>query len=293
VCLFRVIETGKHLNDIQAPIVVDRHKGKIMSKESGIRGAYRDATAIVFDWSGTISDDIAICHKSSQMLSARYGIPVCDDKMIWARSCATSAYYAAKRCGSNASEEEIQTAHREAMRVLAIQQPDLVPQIIPCVRNALETLVQRVAGKARLFVVSAHPQTMLEKEVERYGLLSTVFAPKDIYGDCSNKANRLEALRRQGDLDVVYRKTIYVGDTSGDVIAARTYGAVAIAVASGYHDRARLASETPDMIYDNVPHFVEDFLFSRTPACCDDNASTDTSSTTTQQSSTHAQKYDV
>ena len=42
-----------------------------------------------------------------------------------------------------------------------------------------------------------------------------------------------------------------IGDTPLDIACARAFGAVAVAVATGFHPYAELAGETPDLLFES------------------------------------------
>jgi uncharacterized protein len=109
-------------------------------------------------------------------------------------------------------------------------------------RQALAAV--RDAG-GRTLVVSAKVQHALEKVLTDTGLADLV--------DHAAGGHFAEA---KGTVLAEHGATAYVGDHPGDVRAARAAGATAVAVATGPHTAAELATTAPDVVLDDLAGFT-------------------------------------
>jgi phosphoglycolate phosphatase-like HAD superfamily hydrolase len=64
----------------------------------------------------------------------------------------------------------------------------------------------------------------------------------------------LAARRAQALIGYPFRpeQVLVIGDTPLDIECARAFGAVAVAVATGFHSRAELMTERPDLLFDDL-----------------------------------------
>jgi phosphoglycolate phosphatase len=120
--------------------------------------------------------------------------------------------------------------------------PDAPPvTVLPGAAEALAAV--RDAG-GRTLVVSAKIQPALEKVLADTGLAGLV--DEAVGGRFADAKGEVLAARGA---------TGYVGDHPGDVVAARTAGAVAVAVATGPHTAAELRAEHPDVLLADLRAF--------------------------------------
>jgi len=82
------------------------------------------------------------------------------------------------------------------------------------------------------------------------------FFPVGAFGDDSDNRNELpriavQRVRKQFGRTFRGQEVIIVGDTPADVACARHFGARAVAVATGFHDRQGLADSRPDALFDD------------------------------------------
>jgi len=120
--------------------------------------------------------------------------------------------------------------------------PDAPP--VTVLAGAAEALSAVREAGGRTLAVSAKIQPALEKVLADTGLAALV---DDAVGGRFGAAKG-EVLRERG-------ATAYVGDHPGDVVAARTAGAVAVAVATGPHDAGELAGHEPDVLLTDLAGF--------------------------------------
>jgi phosphoglycolate phosphatase-like HAD superfamily hydrolase len=78
-----------------------------------------------------------------------------------------------------------------------------------------------------------------------------------------NALARIAVERARERYDVPAERCIVVGDTEHDVACARAAGAHVVAVATGVHDRAHLASHAPDLLLDDLTGLEVCLAFAR------------------------------
>lgn len=114
--------------------------------------------------------------------------------------------------------------------------------LLPGAREALEAVT---ADGATVLVVSAKKDTHVRLVLERVGL--SAYVPT-VVGERFGEG-KADALREAG-------ARVYVGDHAGDVLGARSAGAVAVAVATGPTDRCALVDAGADVVLDDLTGFV-------------------------------------
>jgi uncharacterized protein len=114
--------------------------------------------------------------------------------------------------------------------------------------GAVEALTAVRAAGGRTLVVSAKAQPALELVLAETGLAELV----DVAVGGRYAGGKGEVLLAHG-------ATGYVGDHPGDVVAARTGDAAAVAVATGPHSAAELSASAPDVLLEDLTGFADWF----------------------------------
>lgn len=113
----------------------------------------------------------------------------------------------------------------------------------------IEALLQRLLGAGiPAYIVTAKPQEPLHKILRVKGwarLFRACFSPDSFGG---NDRSKTELLRSMLDSHLSGLAAVYIGDSPGDVIAARSNGIPVIGVLYGDGDVERLRSESPDFV---------------------------------------------
>ena len=119
--------------------------------------------AIVFDWSGTLSDDAALCLDADNRLLGRHGhAPITLQKFReYYLNRDLVGFYEREFGIRFASHAEMQGEYERALH-----ESEIKPTPYP---NAARTLAALKNAGLRLFVLSAHPQRVLEREAADYG----------------------------------------------------------------------------------------------------------------------------
>lgn len=158
-----------------------------------------------------------------------------------------------------AIERLLPTYHEAMARNLAsiIDQYDV--QACPGARALVEALHQR--GDVMMGIVTGNVKDAAAVKLRAAGYDPAWF-PIGAYGHEAFERDHLPpiALRRAIEhygFDVHPRDVIVIGDTPADVSCARALGAVAVAVGTGFCERAELVACNPDHLLDDLTGFLD------------------------------------
>ena len=190
---------------------------------------------VIFDWSGTLSDDTDIVYDSAMRILKHHGKPRVPRKRFF-EMFVFPPVKLCRRLGIRESEGRLQKLYEGFFRKAG---KSLRPKPLP-VKRLLSVLTRR--GK-KIFVVSAHPHNLLLSEARRYGFDSYF---EGTYGGVKNKAKKIEAIIRKNR----FRKSrvVYVADHVQDIEVAKQVGIRSIAVSWGYNQSEALKRERPDFL---------------------------------------------
>lgn len=193
---------------------------------------------VIFDWSGTISDDILPCYNAGMRVRREFGLPNMNLEE-WKRNLAPTAVDFFKREGVKEDPYKIFKMFSDFFA----EGPNR-PKLFDDAKEVLSFLKSR--GKT-ISIVSGHPHTHLQDEVKIFGVgefLSSVF------GSVHDKAEKLVEIAKR--LGVKPSEIAYVGDTTHDIHAAKKAGVHSIAITRGYQGGEQLREEEPDFVIDSL-----------------------------------------
>ncbi|MBI4435721.1 HAD family hydrolase [Candidatus Uhrbacteria bacterium] len=202
--------------------------------------------AVLFDWSGTISDDRLAVYEANKKMCDYWSVP-CESFEEWTRTASMTPIDGFRKKGVEASGDEIYALYR-----LYFQESldaGIRPAVFPDAHEALSQL--RGAG-LRLGIVSSHPQSYLTQEANDYLIHPLV---ELLHGDARNKVESLKEVCQI--LGLERERTLYIGDTIYDIRSAREAGLVTAGVSTGYHTHEALAAENPDYLFTSLNQLVE------------------------------------
>jgi HAD superfamily hydrolase (TIGR01549 family) len=204
--------------------------------------------AVVFDWSGTLSDDAALCCDARNIMMAKYGKPpiTMNEFRNYYTMRDLVGFYREKHGVHFASHEAMMREYEQAL-----EKSKLKAKPFPRAKETLEAL--KKAG-IRLFVLSAHPQRVLEREAKEY-CFHDFFEKTGFVGTVWNKTDTLKRIVAENKLEK--QKTLFVGDVVLDVQSGKLAGVKTCAATYGYHPREWLEKEKPDFVIDDVSELVK------------------------------------
>lgn len=131
-------------------------------------------------------------------------------------------------------------------------------EILPGVSELLNQLAQRPDSELGLLTGNARDGARIK--LEHYELMHhfSFGGYGDAHADRDGVAHEaLAATRHHLDSQLAPEQVWVIGDTPFDITCARAIGANVLAVATGWHDRDRLAAAQPDLLLDDLTETAE------------------------------------
>lgn len=214
----------------------------------GARVFESDMKSVIWDFNGTILDDVELATRSMNELLRRRGLPTID-KATHRRVFQFPVFDYYRRLGFDLNGEDQRDISDEFHSVYqaGIGSCSLNPGIAEAL-NYLEK------GGIDQFVLSAAEEEMVESWVRLHGIQGRF---RGVYGLsdrlAASKTRRCRDLIEDFDLDP--SATLFIGDTDHDVAVARAVGCRPLAVLQGHQDGSRFAGADCE-IYDSFHDMV-------------------------------------
>ena len=204
---------------------------------------------IVFDWSGTLSNDMLPVYETVMKVFAHFGVErISFDEF---RDTYTLPYTVhARMFGIAASREELDRVFAQYFRDAGFPQP------LPGVEQLLRQL--KSSGK-RMIVLSSHRQHFLAEEAARFFNGNHPAYFEKLFGDVHNKVAEIGNVLRL--VDFAPADTMIVGDTGHDIAAGHEAGIFTAGVLSGYKSRKHLEEAKPHFIVNDVRELLKLGIF--------------------------------
>ncbi len=202
--------------------------------------------AVIFDWSGVLSDD-------------------------WEATVATEnevlEHYGHRRLGEKEFRHLYELPWVNFYKKLWIEM-DIVKEeklwheifpkhahLLKPLPKAKKTLLWLRKKGVKTIVFSSHSHDLVKKEVKEYGFVGLI---DEVEGSNYDKREKIWALVERHEIE--RKSTLYVGDMCHDIETARMAGIRSVAVLGGYDSREKLEKEKPDFIIGGVgelPKLIE------------------------------------
>ena len=205
---------------------------------------------ILFDWSGTLCDDLSLTIEATNYVLAQYGLEPLDEKSFREEfQLPYPAYYAWKTPG--VPIEELEAHYRHVLNA-----PQSRVTVLPHAREFLEYCA---AAGIRCFILSSMDSKAFDEQARELGLIDFF---EGIHTGILNKEQHIHRLMQQHGLRS--EDTAFIGDMQHDMNAAHCAGVWGIGVLTGYNNAAQLHEAAPDLV---VPHLGKlQELMQRSPA---------------------------
>lgn len=195
---------------------------------------------IIFDWSGTLSDDLTPVYKAAMNVFKILGIKVLSlEEYKKEFILPYMEFY--KKFKENVDKEEVDKLFFEEINSVGEPKP------FPEAREILDCLHKK---GIKIVVLSSHPQKKLEKEMENYEFRRYFL---DIVGSVHDKTKTIIEIIKRDKFNP--KETIYVGDMGHDIEAGKKAKVKTIAVCWGYKTKEDLKKAKPDFIFENFDEF--------------------------------------
>lgn len=196
---------------------------------------------IIFDWSGTLSDDLTPVVLANNGVFRRLNLKIFSRKEFRQEFVLPYMEFY-KKHAPGLSQETAERMFREEY-----DETD-GPTVMTGAKDALKQLYSMGIS---MTVLSAHPQTNLEQECRDYGIFEFF---KELKGSTHDKMLAIAALLRRNGFDPA--DTAFVGDMVHDIDTGRAANLKTVAITTGYHDEERLRTASPDHIIHDLKDLI-------------------------------------
>lgn len=195
-------------------------------------------SSLIFDWSGTLCDDLTLTLQATNYVISQYGLPALDREQFRAEfQLPYPAYYSWKTPG--VPIEELENHYRHILN-----SPEAEP--VTVLPHAREFLNYCQARGIRCFILSSMDSKAFDRQARELGLIDYF---EGLHTGILNKEAHIHSLLAQHALDP--QRTAFIGDMQHDMSAAHCADVCAIGVLTGYNNAAQLCEAEPDLM---VPH---------------------------------------
>ena len=192
----------------------------------------------IFDWSGTLVDDLPPVIDATNAVFRHFGKPAMD-RATFVREFSLPFTHFYERVLPGVPFEDLDRVFCQAFN--ASTEP---ASILPHAKEFLEFCASR---DCRMFVLSSALEKQLREQATQAGILHYF---EHIYAEVVDKRERI------GDLLAAHglrsEETAYVGDMEHDIATAKVANLLSIAVLTGYDSREELAAAKPDITVNDL-----------------------------------------
>ncbi len=200
---------------------------------------------IIFDWSGTLVDDLGPVLDATNQIFVHYGKPGWTREEFKEKFFLPFPKFYAKHL-PEATMVELEHHYHRSFKCLE----DNV-SLLPYAREFLDFCKRE---NYRIFLLSTIHAEHFKIQSERLGVRDYFERPYVQIIDKKVKINQIIA-----DHDLNPRETIFVGDMQHDIDTAHHGGVTAIAVLTGYDSEEKLKKSNPDLMFGNLKG-LQDYL---------------------------------
>jgi phosphoglycolate phosphatase-like HAD superfamily hydrolase/8-oxo-dGTP pyrophosphatase MutT (NUDIX family) len=205
---------------------------------------------LIFDWSGTLVDDMGPVIEATNIVLEKYGVAPYDRE----------GFRRSFRLPYHEFYEEllpgIELAELEAHFRPAFDGATSLVTVLPHAREKLEWAKQR---GMRMFVLTSMDPTAFERQLNEFGMQDFF---EETYAGVLDKRKLIAQIL---DTHALHKdETAFIGDMTHDIETARHGGISSIAVLTGYHHAEVLAAVRPDITVPDLGVLVK--LFDRRKA---------------------------
>ncbi len=197
--------------------------------------------SLLFDWSGTLVDDLPPTLHATNAVLGEYDVPAMGREEFRRRfRLPYPEFYEEVLPGVPIAdlEDTFRTSFRQS------------PKGVTVLPHAREMLNWCRDQKIRCFVLSSMDVGLFTQQAHDFGLHGHFEA---IYAGVIDKRDRIGEILQSHDLPI--KRTAFVGDMVHDIATARHGGIASVAVATGYDPVERLTQSDPSHFFDHLGDF--------------------------------------
>ncbi len=194
--------------------------------------------SVIFDWSGTLADDVDLTFQATNETLRRLGgSPIDRETYRQEFKIPVMEFYGGRLPGRSLDEIDSVFFEEYDRRLGDVRLFDGVAALLNCLANR----------GLRLFILSTVPERYLQSLLSRHGLAGLF---EDVIGGAFDKSKFMEKLLRSRNL--AHDRTLFIGDTAHDIEVGKAAGVRTAAALWGYASREMLEAEAPDDLLGSV-----------------------------------------
>jgi len=192
---------------------------------------------IIFDWSGTLSDDFSPVYKASKLVFQKLGHPGLTEQEFKSEfQLPVIKFY----------KQYFPDLTRETSFDLFIE--EFNKQDKPIIYKGVRELIEVLYNKGiNMIILSSHPQPNIEQEAKDYQIFPYL---KQIYGGVIDKTQAIQNILINNNFKS--NETAFVGDMIHDIEAGKEGKVKTIAITWGYDSPEKLKTANPDFIIKSI-----------------------------------------
>jgi phosphoglycolate phosphatase len=196
---------------------------------------------LIFDWSGTLVDDMGPTIEATNAVFSVYGKPALDrDEFRRLFRLPYSEFYEEHLPGVTLDELE-----NHFRRAFAASQVPVT--VLPHAREKLDWCMER---DIRCFVLTSMDSATFQQQLDELDMRRYFEAT---YSGIVDKRQVIGTLMERHELDA--QQTAFVGDMTHDVATAKHGGVSSVALLTGYTHKEVLEAHEPDWLFDDLLAF--------------------------------------
>lgn len=197
----------------------------------------------IFDWSGTLVDDLDPVLDSTNKVFNHFGKPsFTREKFCSEFSLPFKNFY--ERFLPDISMPEL-----ELLYTKFFNESEEKVKLLEGSRDLLDVFKK---SKVNTYLLSSIQKQHFENQAAELGLLNMF---NNVYTEALDKRDWISKLLKDNFLKK--EETVFIGDMQHDIETAQFAGVYSVAVLTGYNSREMLEESSPDLIVNNLMEFKE------------------------------------
>lgn len=200
---------------------------------------------LIFDWSGTLCNDIDLTLEATNYVLSRYGAaPLTKDRFREEFQLPYPDYYAWKL--PQAKLDDLENHYRQAF-----DHSGAAVTLLPHAREFMEFCA---ALGIRCFALTSMDPKAFDEQARSLGIMPFF---EHVHSGIHNKEQHIPHLMRMHGL--APEETAFIGDMQHDINAAHCVGITGIGVLTGYNNARQLSSSEPELMVPNL-HILQQLM---------------------------------
>ena len=192
---------------------------------------------IIFDWSGTLCDDLITTYQASMLIFKKLGKTPLSLKEYRDEFTLPYMIFWNKYFPNLTKEEQDKLSNEMLLKVNA-------PKLYPGVKKVIQNLD---SDNIEMIIISSQHYDKLITECVDYGI-SKYF--RQVNGSVYDKTKMIRDCLAQNNFNP--EKTMFVGDMTHDIDAGKKAGVITVGLSWGYQHKDRLVAFKPDYLISDI-----------------------------------------